>query len=348
MIYDMDNIRDAHKHARAGKLHYHEVQKVDADPEAYLGRIQSMLRDKTFTNSPYKAFIKKGRKNRLIHRLPYFPDRIIHHCIVQVLEPIWTRWMISDTLACIKGRGIHKGVKSIRAALRNNPNGTRYCLKMDVKQFYPSLDHEILKQILARKIKDPNVLWLLHHIIDSTGPGVPIGNYLSQYFGNLYLSTMDHWIKQTLGCRYYIRYCDDMVILGPEKTRLHEIRAEIQAYLANRLKLTLKSDWQVFPVAVRGIDFLGYRFFPSYTLLRKSTALQFKRVMRRITKGTYSRKNPTGIVNQVMSYYGWLIHANCLNLWCNHVNQTILSTMSDICRSARIHNPIERKFISCA
>ncbi|MBW2342494.1 MAG: RNA-directed DNA polymerase [Deltaproteobacteria bacterium] len=343
-IYDMDNVRMAHENARKGKSHYHEVRMVDADPGMYLGRIQTMLKNKIFKNSHYKVFVKKGRKDRVIHKLPYFPDRIIHHCIVQVCEPIWVPWLIPDTLACLKGRGIHKGVKCIKHALRIDPEGTRYCLKMDVKKFYPSLDHGILKRILARKIKDPDVLWLLGRIIDSTDKGVPIGNYLSQYFGNLYLTGLDHWIKESLGCRYYIRYCDDMVILGADKSKLHEIRREIETYLIDRLSLTLKSDWQVYPVAARGIDFLGYRFFPGYTLLRKSTAFEFKRKMRTIRRGKYDEKYPVSIASTIMSYHGWMRHANCLNLWHRHVDEKIKGILADVCERGGFSNPLEKRF----
>lgn len=340
----MDNIKTAHESARKGKAHYHEVRKINADPDKYLCRIQAMLKYKTFNNSKYRVFEKRGPgKARTIHKLPYFPDRIIHHCIVQVLEPIWIPWLIKDTLACLKGRGIHQGVKRIRSAMRTDPENTRYCLKMDVKKFYPSLDHRILKNILARKIKDPDIMWLLGKIIDSTPAGVPIGNYLSQYFGNLYLTPLDHWIKEHHKCRHYFRYCDDMVILGADKANLHAIRKDIDRYLDTRLNLQLKSDWQVFPVAKRGIDFLGYRFFPKYTLLRKSTAQQFKRKMAAIKLGKYQNADPITIPSTVMSYWGWMKHANCLNLWHSHADETIKNIVENACQSAGIQNPMDRR-----
>ena len=338
----MDNIHAAHENAKKGKNYYHEVKMIDVDPEKYLSQIHMMLKNKTFQNSHYKMFVKKGRKDRIIYKLPYFPDRIIHHCIVQVLEPIWIPWLIRDTLACLKGRGIHRGVKRIKQMFRLDPNGTKYCLKMDVEKFYPSIDHVILKQILAKKIKDPDVLWLLGKIIDSTDSGVPIGNYLSQYFGNIYLNSMDHWIKESLRCQYYIRYCDDMVILAANKSKLHEIRKKIEIYLINKLNLTLKSDWQVFPVGIRGIDFLGYRFFPGFTLLRKSTALQFKRKMVRL-KTHWQYMEPISIVSTVMSYYGWMKHANCLNLWHRHIDEKIKKILAHACEKGGFNNPLEKK-----
>ena len=218
-MWDMENIKRAHINARKGKAHYKEVQMVNAEEEYYLLKIQDMLKNKTFTNSEYEMFVKNDSgKQREIYKLPYFPDRIIHHCIVQVLEPIWMKTLIADTYSSLKGRGIHKGVTRIKAALEDGVN-TTYCLKMDVRKFYPSIDHDTLKTVLQHKIKDLNVMWILSEIIDST-TGVPIGNYLSQHFGNLYLSGFDHWMKEEQGCKYYFRYCDDVVILNKSKEHL--------------------------------------------------------------------------------------------------------------------------------
>lgn len=282
-IYDIKNIGLAHKNAKRGKAHYSEVKKIEANPEKYFLEIQRMLRDKTFRNSPYEKFTKVDRgKEREIFKLPYFPDRIIHHCIMQILEPIWVKTLITDTYSSLKGRGIHKGVNRIKKALQDK-RGTKYCLKLDVRKFYPSIDHSVLKGIIKRKIKDLDVLWLLDEIIDSV-EGVPIGNYLSQYFGNLYLSGLDHWLKENRKCKYVFRYCDDIVILHHNKRFLGWLRKEIEYYLKVNLNLALKSNWQIFSVDVRGIDFLGYRFFHDYTLLRKSIAKRFKKCVRKVER----------------------------------------------------------------
>ena len=157
--------------------------------------IHDMLKNLTFKNSPYQVFLKKTESGKIreIYKLPYFPDRIIHHCIMQIMEPIWFPTLIRDTYSSIKGRGIHDGVNRVKKALRDE-TGTRYCFKMDIKKFYPSVDHNVLKRVIRKKIKDRDLLWLLDEIIDST-KGLPIGNYLSQYFGNLYLSELYHWVK---------------------------------------------------------------------------------------------------------------------------------------------------------
>jgi len=335
-ICSMENIRKAHLNARKGKAHYHEVQMVNANEDLYLSKIQDMLLNKTFQNSEYTTFMKlDSTKEREIFKLPYFPDRIIHHCIVQILEPIWMKTLIADTYSSLKGRGIHKGVKRIKAALTDKEN-TTYCLKMDVRKFYPSINHDILKSILQRKIKDPDVMWILNEIIDST-EGVPIGNYLSQHFGNLYLSSFDHWMKEEQGCKYYFRYCDDVVILHASKEHLAELHMKVSKYLKKNLKLQLKNNWQIFPVGIRGIDFLGYRFYPSHTTLRKSIATRFKQTVSQIKS---SNPKTRGMVTSVMSYQGWMKYADCHNLKTDLIDLQIHKIVEDICAKNGTNNPL--------
>jgi len=335
-IYAIENIELAHKNAKKGKGHYREVKKVDSDPIYYFGKISEMLKNKTYRNSPYEVMTKKtdSGKVREIYKLPYYPDRIIHHAIIQIVEPIWFKSLIRDTYSSIKGRGIHDGVKRFKKALFDKDN-TKYCLKMDVKKFYPSVDNEILKQVIARKIKDKDFLWLLNEIIDSTN-GIPIGNYLSQYFGNLYLSELDHLCKSKT--KYYFRYCDDMVILHSDKEHLHQLRNEIEMFLNNNLNLKLKQNWQVFPVEKRGVDFLGYRFFHTHTLLRKSIKKNFIRSINRINK-KHERLSHTEIINSIMSYFGWFKYCNTKNLQNKYIDAEIAWIVKHTCKQVNIHNP---------
>lgn len=308
----MDNLYLAHKNARRGKAHYSEVQMVDSNPDLYLQQIHEALKNKTYKTSKYEIFTKQDKeKEREIYRLPYFPDRIVHWAIMQVIEPILVNTFIYDTYSSIKRRGIHKGLRRLHKALKDE-DGTRYCLKFDIEKFYPSINHEILKQIIRKKIKDRDLLWLLDEIVDSVGGeiGVPIGNYLSQYFGNLYLTYFDHWLKEIKKVKYYFRYCDDCVILSDSKEFLHQLRRDIEFYLWEHLKLKMKENWQVFPTRIRGIDFLGYRSFGKYTLLRKSTAKTMKKKMRNLAKKDELTKRD---VCSIMSYKGWL-------RWCNGYN----------------------------
>lgn len=340
-IYSTENILEAHNNAKKGKMHYLEVQKVEASSDLYLQELQTHLAAKTFKTSDYHIFTKTDSgKSRKIYKLPYFPDRIVHHCIMQVLEPIWKKTFIADTYSSIKDRGIHKGFKRIKKALIDVEN-THYCLKLDVHKFYPSIDHDLPKAIIRKKIKDQDVLFLLDEIIDSAD-GVPIGNYLSQYFGNLYLTYFDHWLKETKQCKHYFRYCDDMIVLHFDKHYLSQLKEEIETYLLNNLKLTLKPNWQIFPVDARGIDFLGYRFFHDYTLLRKSIAITFKQRIRYI-KNRWVDLIPPQILNSVMSYYGWSGHADCNNFIKTYINQDIYSIFNKVCKKEGLSNPLRKK-----
>ena len=149
---------------------------------------------------------------------------------MNIMEPIWTNIFIKNTYSCIKNRGIHALRNDLESDLKKYPDKTKYCLKMDIKKFYPSLDHEILKEIIRKKIKDKYLLVLMDEIIDSA-PGVPIGNYLSQFFANLYLTYFDHWLKEECRCKFYYRYADDIVILSDNKEFLHNILCAIKIYL---------------------------------------------------------------------------------------------------------------------
>lgn len=307
-IYDMDNLRLAHKHAKRGKGWYQEVQMVEVNTEFYLMVLQNMLIRKTYRTSEYETFTRiEGGKERLIYKLPYYPDRICQWAILQVIEPYLLRNLTADTYSALPGRGVHCGLKRLRNDIRKDEEGCKYCLKFDVKKYYPSIDHDILKAKYRRMFKDEDLLWLLDEIIDSTETGIPIGNYLSQYSANIYLSDFDHWIKEEKKVKHYHRYMDDIVILAGSKEYLHELRQDIVEYLRD-IKLEMKSDYQIFPTYVRGVDFLGYRTFRNYTLVRKRTVKRMKQKissMDEVGDSEYS---------SIQSYKGWLMHANAFRL----------------------------------
>lgn len=338
-IVSLDNIKLAHEKARRGKRHYKEVIMVNAEPGKYFQEIRKMLVEKTFINSKYTKVTKitDNGKVREILKLPYYPDRIIHHAIMNVLEPIWFKTLIRDTYSSIKGRGIHDGVKRVKEALRDKEN-TQFCLKLDIQKFYPSINNELLKLTIRKKIKDSDVLWLLDEIIDST-KGVPIGNYLSQYFANLFLNDFDHWIKENHKEKYYFRYCDDIVILHKSKQHLHRLQREIVQYLAG-CELKVKSNWQVFPINIRGIDFLGYRFFHNYVLVRKSISQKLIKKTALIRKGWENAK-PTEVINSIMSYMGWLKYANAKNLFNKIIDKEIYNIVMLKSKELKINNPLQ-------
>lgn len=276
----MDNLMLADSIARKGKLTQPGIILHDRNRDENLKNLHELLINKTYKTSEYTTFKIFEPKERLIFRLPYYPDRITHHAVMNVLEPIFVSTFTADTYSCIKKRGIHAAAIALRNALINDVAGTRYCLKLDIKKFYPNVNHDILKSLLRRKLKDPDLLDLLDGIIDSAD-GLPIGNYLSQYLANFYLTYFDHWIKEELRVKYYFRYADDMVILSDNKPCLHQTLSEIRNYLQKNLQLIVKENYQVFPVDTRGIDFVGYVFRHSHILLRKSIKQNFARMLTR-------------------------------------------------------------------
>lgn len=312
-IYDeicsLDNLRLAHKMARKDKLFYKEVKQVDSDPDTYLKQIQTMLQNETYEVSEYSySEINDKGKVRQLAKLPYFPDRIIQWAIMLQIEHIFLQVFCTHTCASIPNRGISGAMKWMFKYLEDVP-GTQYALKIDVSKFYPSINHEILKTLLKRKFKDKKLLRLLFKIIDSVpgNKGVPIGSYLSQYLANFYLAYFDHWMKEDLNLKYVVRYMDDIIVMGESKEALHFVRRAMDDYLTQNLDLHLKDNWQVFPVEARGIDFIGFRFFHGYTLLRKRTYRKMKKTMLKV----YTKQEQGLLINykewcSVNSYIGWL------------------------------------------
>jgi retron-type reverse transcriptase len=296
-ICSIDNLELADIKARKSKRNRKDVLLHDNEKDLNILKLNEILLNKTFRTSEYKHFKIFEGKERVISSLPYYPDRIVHHAIMNKLEPIFTSVFTTNTYSCIKGRGIHGAANAVKKALKDVSN-TKYCLKLDIKQFYPSIDYDILKEIIRRKIKDKDLLWLLDEIIDSSD-GIPIGNYLSQYFANLYLTYFDHWLKEVKKITYYFRYADDIVVLHSSKEYLHKLLAEMREYLKINLKLIIKSNYQVFVVSIRGIDFVGYVFFHTHTFLRKTIKKRFARMM-------YRRRNRQSF----SAYNGWVIHCN--------------------------------------
>lgn len=306
-----ENIRQAFDDAKRGKRKQAVVRRCEQNSEAVCASIREMLVNKTFTTSPYRTMWISVPKKREIFCLPFYPDRIIHHALMRVLEPIWTGLFIADSYACLPGKGIHAGSRRTMEFVRKY----KYCLKMDISKFYPSVDHDILFAIVQRKIKCPDTLWLLKNIIYSVpdGKNVPIGNYTSQWLGNLYLNELDQYLKHEHHVKAYIRYCDDFCIFHDDKKYLGRMAKIIEEFLASKLKLSM-SKCDLFPVS-RGVDFLGYRHFPDYILLRKSTATRIKRRLRvlpdllarcRITADQYR--------STLASINGWLKWSNSRNL----------------------------------
>ncbi len=321
-VLSRQNLEDAHRSARKGKGWQDAVRYADAHLDVLIPRLQTDLALGTYRTSRYstRRLVDRG-KERVIYRLPYWPDRVVQHALCQVLIPIWRASMIRSTYASIPGRGLRDCAERVRRELRTDPAGTVFCLKMDIRHFYPNINHEAVKRILRQKIKDPRVLGLLDEIVDSVdtsdphmdGVGLPIGNYLSQWLANLYLAPTDWRFKQVYQVRHYHRYMDDMVALSADKESLHEIRQDFAGWVAREYGLAVKRDWQVFPVDARGVDFVGYRFFHDRTLLRTAMTRRMRRRLSpakaRRTPGRYWRA-----VGAAPSYNGWTQFGNTHSL----------------------------------
>ena len=327
-IVDMDNLRLADKKARRNKAYTREIREHDKHAEEDLEKIRQSLIDGTFKTSEYYFFKVFEPKERDIARLPYYPDRIVHHALLNVLEPIWRSLFTADTYSCIKGRGIHSCARKLTKALKKDPEGTKYCLKLDIRKFYPSTKHDVLKRVIRRKIKDERVLAILDEIIDSVpDPGVPIGNYPSQYFENVLLSYFDHWLKENVGVKYYYRYADDMVFLSDSKEELHRILGLVRDYLSTELQLELKRNYQIFPVESRGIDFVGYVFYHTHTRLRKSVKQRLARKVSRLirAKGSLTTRD---FDIALAPWWGWAKYCNSINLIKTLQNEILLKRPS--------------------
>ncbi len=305
----MDNLILAHKKAKRGKSNYTQVKLINKNPEYYLTQLQHQLINQTYQTSPYKHFtIQDKGKQRIISKLPYYPDRICQWAIMLQLEQMFINHYIYDTYASIPKKGIHLAQRRVNNALKDKENSL-YCLHFDIHQYFPSIDHKILYDLLCLKIKDKQVLWILYEIINSVDKGLPIGNYLSQYLANYYLSFFDHYIKEQLKIKYYYRYMDDMIILHGDKDYLHTIKHEIFNCLSNDLKLSIKSNWQIYPSHTRGIDFVGYKMFGTHILLRKRIIKNIKRKVKNMKPESKA------------SYHGWLYHCNSYNFRQKHLKE---------------------------
>ena len=308
-IISIENLYLADENARKKKEKTYGVMLHDKNREENIKKLHENLKNKQHKTSCYRIFKIYEPKERTIYQLPYYPDRIVHHAIMNVLEPVWVDSFIKHTYSCIKKRGIHGCQEAVKRAMRDI-EGTKYCLKIDVRKFYPSIDHNILKDIIRKKIKCKDTLDLIDEIIDSA-EGVPIGNYLSQYMANLYLSYFDHWIKEDLNVKYYFRYADDMVFLHPNKSELWNIYNKVDGYLRGNLNLQIKDNYQVFPVDIRGLDFVGYVFKHDYVLIRKSIKIKFTRKVRKLKKKEVDENQ---FKQKTSGWYGWCKHANAINL----------------------------------
>lgn len=310
-IYPLSNLILAHKKAKKGKAHYADVKLVNDKPEL-LENISQCLKAEAYATSPYQIKIINDRgKERKIFILPYYPDRIVQWAIMLQIQDILLKTFIYDTYASIPNRGIHKAITRVNKAIQR---GGTYCLKIDIKKYFPSINQGILCNQLERKFKDTKLLNLLFEIIYSVDDGLPIGNYLSQWFANYHLAFFDHKVCEQFQLPYF-RYMDDIVIFSQSKQKLWNVFSFMDKELG-KLHLQIKENYQVFPSKVRGVDFLGYRCFGDYTLLRKKIAKNIKKKIKD-NSGEYN----DSLINSMMSYHGWSKHCNSYRFHDKYIKQ---------------------------
>ncbi len=280
-IVRFDNLLLAFRKAAKGKRHQPAVANFEYYLEQAVFYYQEQLLSGRYTPGDYYTFEVRDPKPRRICAAP-FRDRVVFHAICNILEPVFERRLIYDTWVCRRGKGNHAAVKRAQHFARRYG----YFLQGDVRKYFDSIDHAAMKALLRRIIKDKPVLKLLDRIIDHAPPGLPpgkglpIGNLTSQHFANLYLGELDHFVKERLRIKGYLRYMDDMLLFADDKPSLHRALAELKDFLDSRLRLRLKEEnIQPTPV-IAGIPFLGFRVFPAMIRLDQRTLRRFRHRFR--------------------------------------------------------------------
>lgn len=314
-----DNIDLAIRNALRGKRNRASVKKYIENPNFH-----EIIKDyaehfKNAKHKPKQIYDGIQRKKRTII-VPNFKEQVIHHMAVNVLKPIFQKSMYYHSYGSLPNKGGHKGARFIRKWIDKDFNNCRYCLKMDIRKYFENIPHEILKRKLSRLIHDKQFLAVLYEIIDVCDYGIPLGFYTSQWFANWYLTELDNYIKETLKAEHYIRYMDDMVVFGESKEILHFIRKMIVTYLYTKLGLDMKDNWAVFPINKRPLDFMGFRFYPNRTTLRKSIMMKASRKAKRLWK---KDKPMIHDIRQMLSYNGWLLATSTYRFYIEHIKPFI-------------------------
>ena len=268
-ILEHENLLRAYHGARRGKRDRWAVQEFERDLQGNLAVLRRRMEAHPMVWLSYRMFEVRDPKPRRI-AAPAFPDRVAHHAIMQVIEPELERVAIWDSYACRRGKGLHRGIQRAQSYARRYP----WFLQLDVRKYFDSVDHRVLKDLLARRFKDRALLSLLGSLIDSyakvPGKGIPIGSLTSQHFANFYLAPLDHYAKEVLGARGFVRYMDDFVLFAETKAELLDARSSIEQFLRERLALELKNAGALDRTA-SGVGFLGLLVRPSHVRLMGKT-----------------------------------------------------------------------------
>lgn len=312
-IISIENLLEAWKEFKKGKKNKKDVQEFSIRLMDNIFSLRSDLLHHSYKHGGYQAFNINDPKPRHIHKASV-RDRLLHHAIYQILYPFFDKTFIADSYSCRINKGTHKAINRFREfAHKVSKNNAKTCwiLKCDIKKFFANIDHEILLDILAEYIPDKNILWLLENVIESfenkPGIGLPLGNLTSQLFVNIYFNKLDQFMKHKLKVKYYVRYCDDFVILSENKKWLEKIIPSIKTFLKGKLKLELHPEKVFIKTLSSGADLLGFVNFYDHRILRTSTKV---RMLKKIKLKYNNWQN--GLIlkesfNQsLQSYYGVL------------------------------------------
>lgn len=345
-----DNLLRAWRNARRGKAGRSAVAAFALELEQNLLQLQRELVERSYRPGAYRQFEIYDRKPRLISAAP-FRDRVVHHALMGVVEPLLDPRFIAESYACRRGRGVHAAVSRYQRWARRYA----YALKLDIRAYFPSVDHLILKRKLRRRVRDDGVLWLFERIIDGSPPspaapglfpgddlvtlmqrrtGLPIGNLTSQFLGNLYLDDLDHFVKQQLRVKAYLRYVDDLVLLDDDKQRLWAACERIEARLAgdrlrlhpNKIRLCRTGD---------GVDVLGYRVYPHGIRLRNDNGYRYRRRLRQLAEAY--RRGAIELADVSASVAAWVGHAR--HAHSEELRAAVLSSVSFTRGSLRTDAP---------
>lgn len=338
-----------------GRHKMRHLERFSADENLTVQKSEQWIREyKNARHHKIQIYDGIKRKKREII-VPTFEELTVQHCIIEAIRPMLMHGMYEHTYASIPGRGVHKAKKAIRKWVDHDARNCKYVLKMDIKQFFPSIPHDKLKKRLANQIHDEHMLELMYEIIDVIDIGLPLGFYTSQWLSNWYLQPLDHYIKEELAATHYVRYMDDMVVFSSNKRKLHKMRLEIERYLQTELGLELNSIWQVFRFDYikdgkhrgRDLDFMGFRFWRDRTTLRRSIWYNICRKARKIGK-----KNKVSIYDarQMLAALGWIkatnVYAGYMRFVRPYVNFQTMKRKISLYDRRRTHGVADSVWIS--
>jgi retron-type reverse transcriptase len=278
-VVSTENLYSAARAAARGRRYRETSADFNFQREDEIRRLQAELVTRMYRHGPYREFTIMEPKARNVAAAP-FRDRVVHHAIHDVIEPMIDKTFVFDSYACRKGKGTHSAVDRAQHFLRAN----RFYLHGDIYRYFASIDHDVLQSLIEQRIQDPDLLWLVLEIVRSSPSpqGLPIGNLTSQFFANLYLNELDWYVKRKLGVRCYLRYMDDFLLLSREREELSKWKQSIATFLKDALKLRLhEGKTRIAPVA-EGISFLGFRIFRNYRRLRSGNVQRFRERLHRL------------------------------------------------------------------